>query len=267
MLAHARLYTQHEETRRIKRTRRKRTAKLHVWFLVCIAARRPGRKAFREFFQLGNPVEYIPRAPGGRPLFNPRSFISVIAVLNNCISIPPPITSPLPPSSLSRLVCAKYLKSASSPIPYPPSHSTSANSSVFHHVPTGGNSRFLIKSLGSLGRDQWKEKCWHPVTRRATRCQRRFYKNWLSARANDRGGGRRRRRKKKKSHLRDWNGNSIGYPWKFYSYTRLSTLNAFCYIRLDRSEFDGRWTFFLFFFLFFSFPLSPFFPSLPSREL
>lgn len=57
VLAHARLYTQ-QETRRIKRTSRKRTAKLHVWFLVCIAARRPGRKAFREFFQLGNPVEY-----------------------------------------------------------------------------------------------------------------------------------------------------------------------------------------------------------------
>ena len=172
-----------------------------------------------------------------------------------------------PPSSLSRLVCAKYLKSASSPIPYPPSHSTSANSSVFHHVPTGGNSRFLIKSLGSLGRDQWKEKCWHPVTRRATRCQRRFYKNWLSARANDRGGGRRRRRKKKKKSF-------TGLKWKFdrVPVEILFVYEAFYFERVLLYSFGSKriwWSvnFFPFFFLFFSFPLSPFFPSLPSREL
>lgn len=40
----------------------KKNEQLHgyVWFLICIAVRRPGRKAFREFFQLGKPFEYSP---------------------------------------------------------------------------------------------------------------------------------------------------------------------------------------------------------------
>lgn len=89
------------------------------WFALLLVG--PEEKPL-ENFSSWETRSNIPRAPGGRPLFNPRSFISVIAVLNNCIS--PPITS-----SLSRLVCAKYLKSASNPIPYP--HSTSANSMFF----------------------------------------------------------------------------------------------------------------------------------------
>ena len=78
-----------------------KTEQLHgyVWFLVCIAVRRPGRKAFREFFQLGKPLGCSSKLPVA--LYSIRFFISVIAVLNNCISMPPyhpPVSEPLPDS-------------------------------------------------------------------------------------------------------------------------------------------------------------------------
>lgn len=96
-------------------------------------------------------------------LYSIRSFISVIAVLNNCISIPLGSRSPF----LTRL-----RKIFEIDLGYP--FSDIRPSATFPRFSSDGfgNSRFLIKSSLTGGRDRWKEKCWHSC---ATRCQTGFY--------------------------------------------------------------------------------------------
>ena len=73
------------ERARVEKKPSNSTVAFDFWF--CIAARRPGTKAFREFFQLGEPHGRSSKLSVA--LYSSRFFISVIAVLNNCISIPP----------------------------------------------------------------------------------------------------------------------------------------------------------------------------------